>query len=94
MIGVNYRATIAEARRRRDAAIERATVEAREAIARAALVRDAEIKRLSAQGLSCGAIAPLVGCSKGQVYEVLNPERREAYNARRRAHWRYLHAVA
>jgi DNA invertase Pin-like site-specific DNA recombinase len=91
---VNYRAEVAEARRRRDALIEQATAEARETIARAAAVRDAEIKRLRADGLSYEAIAPLVGCSKSLVFELLSAERHERYTARRRKHWRHLRAVA
>jgi hypothetical protein len=43
---VDYRAQVAEVRRRRDELIERAAAEAREAIAQAAVERDAEILRL------------------------------------------------
>ena len=91
---MDYRAQVAEVRRRRDELIERAAAEAREAIAQAAVERDAEILRLRAAGWSVGAIAPVVGCSKALAFELLSAERHERYNARRREHARHLRAVA
>lgn len=91
---MNYRAQVAEARRRRDELIECAAADAREAIAQAAAERDAEIRRLHAQGLSAGAIAPVVGCSKALAFELLNQDRKARYDERRRDHWRHLRAVA
>lgn len=91
---MNYRAEVAAARRQRDRAVSRAQVAAREAIAQAAASRDAEIHRLRSEGNAIPAIAALVGCSVGQAYEIVNPDRREAYNARRKKHARRLHAMA
>jgi hypothetical protein len=91
---MNYRKEIAEARRKRDSLIERATMEARETIARAAAERDAEIHRLHAEGCSALAIAPRVGCSRSLVFELLSVERHQRYNARRGEHARHLRAVA
>jgi regulator of protease activity HflC (stomatin/prohibitin superfamily) len=93
---VNYAAEILAARQQRDAAVEAARAEARRLISRASAERDREIRRLRAQdpSLSCNAISSLVGCSPSQVFEVLRPERREAYNRRRRAHWRRRHLKA
>lgn len=91
---MNYSAEIAAARRKRDRRIERATSEARASLAQAAVERDAEIRRLHAEGFSSMAIAPLVGCSRGLVYELLHADRKARYDARRREHWRHLRAVA
>lgn len=90
---MDYRSQVAAARRRRDRAIERATAEARQAIAQAAHERDVEIRRLASEGLTCEQIAPIVGCSRGTVFELIRPGRRDRYNARRRDHW-HLRAVA
>jgi hypothetical protein len=91
---VDYRREVAAARRKRDKRIERAAAEAREAIARAAVERDAEIRRLHAEGFSSLAIAPLVGCSRGLVFELLHDDRKARYDARRREYARHLRAVA
>jgi hypothetical protein len=85
---VNYALEVLSARQRRDAAIEQAKAEARETIADATARRDQAARRLRADGLSVQAIANRIGCSHGQVYEVLHPDKRERYNARRRMHWR------
>ncbi len=87
---MDYRREVAEARRKRDKRIERAAADARQAIARAAVERDAEIRRLASEGHKPWAIAPTVGCSPGTVYEVVNAEKKRAYNERRREHWRHL----
>jgi hypothetical protein len=84
----DYRRTVAEARRRRDARIAEAERQAHETIAAAVAERDAEIRRLSAAGVAHRRIAPLVGCSAQMVYEVMHPERRARYNERRRKHAR------
>jgi hypothetical protein len=76
------------AARRREARLER-----RDAIAQAAAERDREIHRLHAAGLSAGAIAVAVGCSKSLTFELLSAERHRRYNARRREHW-HLRSVA
>jgi hypothetical protein len=91
---VDYRREVAEARRKRDKRIERASADARDAIGRAAVERDAEIRRLASEGHNAWAIAPMVGCSRGTAYEVVNAEKKRAYNERRREHWRHLRAVA
>ena len=91
---MDYRREVAEARRTRDRLIERATADARQVITRAAAERDVEIRRLHVEGLSAGAIAPLVGCSQSLVFELLSAERHRRYNERRREHWRHLRAVA
>ena len=51
------------------------------------------ILELRSQGGSRQAIAPLVGCHVSCVYDVLNPEKRVAYNERRREHWRTVTAA-
>jgi len=85
---VNYALEILAARQKRDAAIERARAEARRLVAQAAIDRDLEIRQLRAAepGMTLDAIAEEVGCCRSQVYEVLYPARREAYNRRRRLH--------
>lgn len=87
---VNYALEVLAARQERDAAIERARGEARRQIARARAERDRQIRRLRAQDptISMAAIGRLVGCSRETVYDVLNPEKHERYNRRRREHWR------
>jgi transposase len=63
-------------------------------IAAARRRRDVEIRRLSAEGLTGVEIASRVGCSRALVYELLNADRKAAYNARRAQRWRHLQAVA
>jgi hypothetical protein len=90
---VDYRREVAEARRKRDRRIERASADARDAIARAAVERDAEIRRLAAEGFRKEQIGPIVGASPSLVYERLREDKRAAYNARRRQ-YHHLRAVA
>jgi transposase len=52
--------------------------------------RDEQIHRLRAEGRSVIAIAKRFNVYRSTVYEVLHPDRRAAYNARRRQHWREL----
>ena len=52
--------------------------------------RDEQIRRLRAEGRSVYAIAERFDCDSTTVYEVVKPERRAAYNERRRRHWREL----
>lgn len=52
--------------------------------------RDELIRQLRAEGHSVMAIAKRFGCARSTVYEVVKPDRREAWNARRREHWREL----
>jgi DNA invertase Pin-like site-specific DNA recombinase len=84
---MQYAVEVAKIRAARDRAIEQAQANARAKLAELAEQRDAEIRRLAAKGLSNPAIAAAVGCSRTQAYEVLNPEKREAYNRRRRERW-------
>lgn len=46
--------------------------------------RNALIRQLSEEGLSLRKIAAEVGCNPSTVHEVLNPDKRRRYNARRR----------
>jgi hypothetical protein len=85
---MDYAREILDARRRRDQRIAKAKADWRVTVAELAARRDAEIRRLAAEGLSNARIAPLVGSCSSEVYDVLHPERRERYNARRREHWR------
>jgi DNA invertase Pin-like site-specific DNA recombinase len=84
---VQARRELAELSERRDHAVE----QARRDLAALKEARDAEIHRLHDEGLSRLRISLELGCSKDLVYEILNPERHEKYNARRRLH---LRAVA
>lgn len=86
---MNYARDVLAARQRRDARIEQAGAEAKRKLAAAVAARDAEIHRLHAEdpSLSCAAIGSLVGCSHGIAFEILNPDKHEAYAKRRRAHW-------
>jgi DNA invertase Pin-like site-specific DNA recombinase len=87
---VNYAVDIAKIRAARDRTIERARADGRRKLADVAAARDTEIRALAEDGMRLSEIAVRVGCSRGQAYEVLNPERRAKYNARRRAHWHVL----
>jgi hypothetical protein len=90
---MDYRGTLAAIRSDRERKIERATVEARRKVAQAVADRDSEIRRLRADDptRSYAAIASAVGCSAGTVQEVLRPDLKVAYNARRAQHWRRRH---
>lgn len=87
---MDYRSTVAEIRATRDRELERIRAQAADDLARAAAARDAEIRRLASEGLSARAIAPSVGCCDTTVFEALHPEAHEAYNQRRREHWKDL----
>jgi regulator of protease activity HflC (stomatin/prohibitin superfamily) len=95
----NYRASVLRAREDRDTAIEQAREQARRLIAEAGAVRDREIRELRAENPrpAVEAIGAAVGCSRSQIYELLQPARRAAYNERRRRYWqeqRHLKAAA
>jgi hypothetical protein len=85
----NYRASVLRAREDRDTAIEQARAEARKRIAEAGAVRDREIRELRSENPrpAVEAIGAAVGCSRSQIYELLQPARRAAYNQRRRQYW-------
>ncbi len=98
---MNYREAVAAIRTQRDrdvlgimraawAASAEVQSAARREIAQLQAERDAEIRRLRGKRLSVAAIAAEVGCSRALVQEVLSPNKRAAYNARRRAHWRKI----
>jgi hypothetical protein len=77
-------------RRRRSGEIKRAREAARWLLTASREARDREIWRLHTEdpSLSLGQIAGRVGCSGDSVYQVLRPDRHEAYNQRRRDHQR------
>lgn len=81
---MNYRAQVAAIRRRRD----RAVIEAKAALAAAVAERDSEIRRLRAEGTTLVETAAQVGCGVHTVMDVMHPENRVRYNARRAAYWK------
>jgi hypothetical protein len=92
---VNYAREVAAARLRRDATIQRAREETSCRIAAAAVERDELIRQLHVvDGLGPQAIAVEVGCSVSTVFEVLRPDKHEAYKRRRRAHWHVYRQTA
>jgi AraC-like DNA-binding protein len=95
----NYRASVLAARQQRDQSIEQAREQARRLIEEAGAVRDREIRELRSENPrpAVEAIGAAVGCSRSQIYELLQPARRAAYNERRRQYWqeqRHLKAAA
>jgi hypothetical protein len=81
---MNYRVDAARIRATRDREIERARQDARSEVAELVAGRDREMRRLQLLGLTYGAIADEVGCSRAQAYQALNPERREQWQQRRK----------
>lgn len=81
---MDFRSDAAAIRSRRDRRIEDAKAAARRELVELVSARDAEIHTLRAQDLSGERIAAVVGCSCGQVFEILDPPRRVRYREQRR----------
>ncbi len=84
---MDYARDVQRIREERDAG-SLSAAEARRLLAEAMAARDNEIRRLHAAGIKPRPISEAVGCSVTMVYELLDPERHQRWNERRRLHWR------